>query len=106
MPDKATDCVAGVTFANVTTADAVLSPWACGWNVTLTTHEALAATDAQELDCVKSEGFVPVKVMPETVSAWPPEFMIEKVSEEVAPTAVDAKLRLDGLSDGIGGGTT
>ena len=44
--------------------------------------------------------------MPETWSVWPPEFMIEKVSDEVDPTAVDAKLRLVGLSDGEGGGST
>ena len=74
--------------------------------MTLTTQDAFAATVAHELACEKSAGFVPLSVIPETWSGCAPEFMIKNVKDEVEPTAVEGKLKLDGLSDGDGGGTT
>lgn len=102
-PLRVTDCGEPVALS-ATPSDAVSAPPAAGLKVTVTVHDALAASDVpQLLVCEKEVAFEPPMVMPERVNAAVPVFLsvIPCVAEEEL-TMVEANARLVGERETAG----
>src|ERR1017187_1271156 len=100
VPVRATVCGDPVALSAID-SEAVSAPAAAGLNSTETVQVAATASDVPQVvaDLRKDVAFVPVTVSDVSVRAAVPEFFtVTSCAAVVTPTAVEAKLRLVGVS--------